>query len=497
MGKIDDDQVEKVEKLLDQLDIADEKTSRQEGDGPELADILDEKLESMEHQLDIEGSDHKSKPEAGGEVIRLDLDLEDEEAEEEAEEEPEEKSEGETEKEAEAEAEAEPEAKPEPEVEAIKAEESVNNAGIVDLSEDEPDTEEDFQEEPAPEEATPEEAKEPVKVDVTKSEDVKEKSVKAPAKTDGTVKKKAAVKKTSQMAQARREKEKEAEQAEEQKKEPLLVRLTPKKLVGLLTRKSVFCLSMGVFAFALTGLLILLWGYYVSEREYDQINSDYVVIGTADAPENSDDGADVVIDVSAEETQSYSVPYLDISVDERKLKALNEDYSFYIVIPGTNIQYPVVQGDDNNHYLRYTYSNQENTAGSIQVDYRTNRDTYLETFNTILHGHNRQDGTMFSDLANYIDESFRDENPYIYIIMDGQEYVYEIFAFYDMIPVAVCYNPNTDDETYLAFINENNTYTNDIEVTLEDHIISLYTCNDDSSMRYLVHAVLREIYDLS
>jgi sortase B len=269
------------------------------------------------------------------------------------------------------------------------------------------------------------------------------------------------------------------------------------KLFGTLIRKLIFSIALGVFCYALSGLLVLLWGYYSSQKEYRDLNAGTVVIGTAEAPENSGSNPDgIVVELPGGEQSETRAPYLDISVDEEKLKALNQDYAFYIVIPGTNIQYPVVQGEDNNHYLRYTYSNQENTAGSIALDYRTNRSTYLQTFNTIISGHNRQDGTMFSDLANYKEESFRDQHPYVYIIMDGNEYVYEVYSFYAMEPVAVCYNPNTADDVYLNFTKENNTYTNDIDVRLEDHIITMYTCNEDSSMRYLCHAILRDVYNL-
>lgn len=267
-------------------------------------------------------------------------------------------------------------------------------------------------------------------------------------------------------------------------------------LFGALLRKMIFCISLGIFSYALASLAVLLWGYYISQKEYEELNEATVVIGTTAAPDDQEQNPDIVVELPGDGAQSVKAPYLEISVDERKLKALNQDYAFYIVIPDTNIQYPVVQGEDNNHYLRYTYSNQENTAGAIALDYRTDRNTYLQSFNTIISGHNRQDGTMFSDLASYKDESFRDKHPYIYIVMGDKEYVYEVFSFYAMEPVAVCYNPNVADDIYLNFVNDNNTYQNEIEVTLEDHIITLYTCNEDSSMRYLCHAVLRAVYDL-
>lgn len=265
----------------------------------------------------------------------------------------------------------------------------------------------------------------------------------------------------------------------------------------VLLRKMIFCVSLGVFSYALAALLFLMWGYYISQKEYEELNEGTVVIGTTSDPGNQEQRpGDVIVDIPQNGQQEVKVPYLDIQVDERKLKALNQDYAFYIVIPGTNIQYPVVQGEDNNHYLRYTYSNQENTAGAIALDYRTDRSAYLQSFNTILSGHNRQDGTMFSNLASYKDERFRDAHPYVYIVMGDREYVYEMFAFYAMEPVAVCYNPRTADDVYLNFIKEHNIYNNGIDVTQENNIITLYTCNEDSSMRYLCHAVLRAVYEL-
>ncbi len=517
MGKIDDndEQIEEVARILKELTRADEK--KEEEPKEEILDfteLIGKDEEDMEDSSDEdedeedEGADyaplaqefHLDREESAEEII-----LEESEPEEEvlAKEEPLPEEEvlpkeeplpeeepianvedlSEEEEESSEEEEAHEEENP-PEVEKTVGEEDLSEeeafAKIEDLSEEDDFVEEEAgPEEDSSEEATSEEEK--------PAEEKPQQVVKTPVETIPVKKK--AVRKTSANAPS-------AKKQEKIEPEPEPEPVTKGKLTGNLVRKIIFCVSLGVFAFALIGLLILLRGYYISQKEYDQINDDYVVIGTGTAPENTGTDSDLIVDVSTDEVED-TIPFLDISVDERKLKALNEDYAFYIVIPGTNIQYPVVQGDDNNHYLRYTYSNQENTAGSIQVDYRTDRDTYLQTFNTILHGHNRQDGTMFSDLANYIDESYRDENPYIYIILDGKEYVYEIFAFYDMIPVAVCYNPNTEDMTYLSFIEENNTYTGDIEVTLDDHIISLYTCNDDSSMRYLVHAVLREIYDLS
>lgn len=270
----------------------------------------------------------------------------------------------------------------------------------------------------------------------------------------------------------------------------------PGKL-SVIVRKMIFCISLGVFSYAAVGLAILLWGYYSSEKEYDDLIGNAIVVGTnapeeTKQPQTSENGS-TVIDIP---NQPEKVPVYPIEVKEDYLRAVNQDYVLWIAIPGTSINYPVVQGEDNNHYLRYTFRNTENVAGSVYLDYRTPKEKRLEVFNTIFIGHNRQDGTMFSDLLKYQDESFRDENPYIYLIMNNVEYVYEIYAFYELEPASIVYNPTTTADRYLPYVEQHNSYQRKIDVTEEDNIITLYTCNEDSSGRFLCHAVLREVYNL-
>ena len=274
--------------------------------------------------------------------------------------------------------------------------------------------------------------------------------------------------------------------------------LTTGQKVKECIRSVIFCISLGTFAFAATGLLVIFAGYYSSQREYSDIN-DNVVIGTETEPEETmpAEPTEPQTDENGETIEIETKPaghYIPIQVDDKYYKAVNSDYSMYIYIPGAEIQYPVVAGRSDGHYLRYTFKGTENMAGAIFVDHRIPKEDHLNVFNTIICGHNRKDGTMFSGLTKYEDEDFRDKYPYIYLVKDGKEYIYEVFAFYALEPVSKIYNPATDPITYLSLINENNTYKKRQNVTSVDKIVSLYTCNEDSSMRYLVHAVLREEY---
>ena len=61
-------------------------------------------------------------------------------------------------------------------------------------------------------------------------------------------------------------------------------------------------------------------------------------------------------------------------IDFDGLRAMNGDIVAWIQIPGIGVDYPVVQGKDNEHYLHYTFDRNANKAGSIFLDYRNRAD---------------------------------------------------------------------------------------------------------------------------
>ena len=73
-----------------------------------------------------------------------------------------------------------------------------------------------------------------------------------------------------------------------------------------------------------------------------------------------------------------------------------------ITIDGTHIDYPLMQGSDNDWYLKHDYKDDYSIAGSIFLDYRNSLDdNYL-----VIYGHRMSGGAMFSDIGEYIDEGF-------------------------------------------------------------------------------------------
>lgn len=83
---------------------------------------------------------------------------------------------------------------------------------------------------------------------------------------------------------------------------------------------------------------------------------------------------------------------------------VNPDIIGWISIDGSNINYPVVQAEDNTKYLTAGYDGTENPAGAVFLDYDCEHD-FLGKHN-IIYGHNMKDGSMFHDLVNFKKKSY-------------------------------------------------------------------------------------------
>ncbi len=163
-----------------------------------------------------------------------------------------------------------------------------------------------------------------------------------------------------------------------------------------------------------------------------------------------------------------------------KLKLdFNEDIVAWLFLDGTNIEFPVVKGPDNDYYLNRDAKKEYCEAGSIFMDYRCEED--FSMFNTVIYGHNLRNGTMFSNLKDYGDASFFESHPYGTLYTETSEYKLEIFAYFlvdmysDVYELAFV-DPASRQE-HLQFIEESALLSRDIGVTINDRIVTISTCN--------------------
>lgn len=155
----------------------------------------------------------------------------------------------------------------------------------------------------------------------------------------------------------------------------------------------------------------------------------------------------------------------NLSQDEfNSLKNLNKDFVFWITIPGTNINYPVVQTTDNEKYLNENFEGQNNKAGSIFVDCSSD----IENGNNmVIHGHNMKDNSMFGSLKNLNDEDFLSENNKIYIYgLNGinERLEFEVFSVYI---------ENASDYTYTSKFDNINDFDEYIDNSINKSFYNL------------------------
>lgn len=177
-----------------------------------------------------------------------------------------------------------------------------------------------------------------------------------------------------------------------------------------------------------------------------------------------------------------------------KIEALRKDYPSvvaWIRVGGTDIDYPIVKGSDNDYYLNHNYKDEYNIFGAIFMDYRNKED--FSDQNTIIYGHNNSRAGNFKDLHKYEGEGFFNEDRFIEIYsLDGYK-KYKVFAVYNADPYDKFRSPSytgEEGEKLLAYIKERNLLDGDMPEEIKD-ILTLQTCSPGDT-RLVVQGVLVE-----
>ena len=192
---------------------------------------------------------------------------------------------------------------------------------------------------------------------------------------------------------------------------------------------------------------------------------------------------------------------VEIPIDFDLLKERNPDVYAWITIPGTAIDYPVLQSEtDNTYYLTHTIDGAESPEGAIYTETYNSRD--FEDPNTVIYGHDMANGSMFQNLLDYQDRSFFDANREVLIYTPDAIRHYRIFAAYLYDDRHLMLSFDFDDrEVYRQYLDSifsiremGACIDTGQEVTDEDKIITLSTCyGNQADRRFLVQAVLISI----
>lgn len=185
------------------------------------------------------------------------------------------------------------------------------------------------------------------------------------------------------------------------------------------------------------------------------------------------------------------------TVDFAALKRLNGDTAAWIRFEQPEeINYPVVHCMNNETYLTKTFEANDNKLGAIFIDARNSES--MTDRNTVIYGHNMNNGSMFAKLLKYKDREFWEKNRYFYIYTpDGAKHKYEIYAAGVISDVAVNYKLDFASEaeftSYIQTVKQSSAYDTKVPVPEGAKTVTLSTCtNERDDERYVVHGVEAE-----
>ena len=168
----------------------------------------------------------------------------------------------------------------------------------------------------------------------------------------------------------------------------------------------------------------------------------------------------------------------------RELYTLNNDIVGWLKIPGTDINYPVMQTPDTpDFYLTHNFNKESSKHGAIYA--RETCDINRPSANITLYGHRMKDRSMFAQLDKYMEKSFFQENPYIYFDTLTELHTYKIVSVFltsATVGKGFPYQRYLDEETeenYLRFIEtckELSLYDTGVPAKPGDKFITLSTC---------------------
>lgn len=181
--------------------------------------------------------------------------------------------------------------------------------------------------------------------------------------------------------------------------------------------------------------------------------------------------------------------------DLEALRAINPDVVGWIMIPETELSYPVLQAENNDYYLNHTWTGERSAVGAIFMECTNPSD--FSSFHTILYGHRMNNESMFGALKHYERIDFWQEHPSVYLVSDSGVHIYDVFAAHEVGVKEMVYRLNLAEsglqQQFISFCLERSVIDTGVIPRPEDRILTLSTCTvRGHTTRWVVQAVLRD-----
>lgn len=250
--------------------------------------------------------------------------------------------------------------------------------------------------------------------------------------------------------------------------------------MGKKIRRILMIVLLLIFLGSVASILLALYQYQKNDRLYAEGAANYTRIQTAAPAETGPAG----------EEEKVLAP---IVVNFAGLSAVNEDVTGWIYCEGTKIDYPVLQGADNDFYLHHNYIRESSSAASIFVD-ANNRSGFADA-NTIIYGHHMRDGSMFAGLDEWAKQEYYEDHPVMWLLTPEQDYRIDLFAGYTTSADADTYMIfHENDEAFLSYLDscaKQSDFTSEILPDGDGRYVVLSTCAYVfDNARYVLHGKL-------
>lgn len=280
------------------------------------------------------------------------------------------------------------------------------------------------------------------------------------------------------------------------------MRITVKKVVCII----LFILGMSCMMWSVYTLYENYKNYEASEQEYDKLqlfvsdaeDDDSIAVPSIELKMTPTvtPSVELTVEITKEPTvettkepvkknEKAGIPKQK-KVDWDGLLKVNEDIVGWIEIAGTKINYPVLQGHDNEEYIHTSVAGEYAYAGCIFMDAANEAD--FSDYNTIIYGHNMRNGSMFGTLDYYSKDAYHKQHPYIWIYTPEENHLYQIYSIYQTTATSNTYNLTLrTEEEYINWKKKMFQKGEKIEEISFENTITLSTCTKGKG-RFVVQA---------
>lgn len=178
------------------------------------------------------------------------------------------------------------------------------------------------------------------------------------------------------------------------------------------------------------------------------------------------------------------------TIDFETLRDINPDIVGWIKIPGTRIDYPVVQGKDNEEYLHKTFSKKQNRSGSVFLDVNCKKD--FSSDNSVIYGHHMKDGSMFAELVKFRDPAFVKRHKRILLYLPEKTLSLSVVSAYATAPkvLPIEFSSIREKERWKAEILKS---SESVKGKIKGNVYTFVTCSyEKEDYRTYIHAVKTE-----